>query len=189
MVKAVCLPLFALLVVGFGIAISQDARPPQTDPRLSPTLRFLGLSDVLNGCLVEQELQTGKFQAGQEWQTVYTLDLTADREYALVAVWGRDAREVGMQILDAEKEVVVTKWQKAHTVHETRAVLSEPITQVVPFQVNNTGRFTIRLRLREAKDMAGECPCLYALFRGRPESGRQRIDRYSKDAPAKDAPK
>jgi hypothetical protein len=186
-VKALCiLPLLGICAL---LAAPPDEDGPKTeaDRLASPTTRFLDAASAFRYATVVRELRIGQFKPGAEWNVLHTMNLVPETEYTVVAVWGKEAKDVGIQVLDPDNDVIAVQWDQsvrppiADRDKETRDKgffekdkdkgarprVEEPsaITQVFKFKVRAPGKYTVRVRVREARDPGGECSCYYAVFR------------------------
>jgi hypothetical protein len=191
-VKALkALYLLPLVGVCFLVAAPEEDGPKTEADRLaSPTTRFLDAAAAFRYATVVRELRSGQFKQGAEWNTLHILTLAPETEYALVAIWGKEARDVAIQVLDPENDVIAAQWDQSQRHFADRGTdkdfaratdkdkdpgireVSTGVTQIFRFKVRTAGKYTIRVRVREAKDAGCECSCLYALFRNNPNDYR-----------------
>jgi hypothetical protein len=177
--KWVLLPA-AMVACLCGVAWTHDDNGPisPADRLASPTKRFLTVAHAYHHYTVCRELRVERFKQAAAWVPLYEVKLQPDQDYVLVAVWGRGAREVGVQLVDAEKEVVRVQWDKgerAVSVDKDKGERKDGnnrqdrdeaglINQVFRFRVSAGGHYEIRVRLRQCQDPMREIPCYHALF-------------------------
>lgn len=128
--------LFALLFANVGQAQQQEQQGKYVN---SAAARMVKLVNTSNGD--GYSLQNNTFSIGggwlpqsTEWTPLYSLNLQAGKNYRVIAVGDMDARDVDLQILDSNNNVVASD------------TLTAP-EAIVNYRPTAGGRYTVRIRL------------------------------------------
>lgn len=85
-------------------------------------------------------------QSATQWIPLYTLQLNGGKRYRFIAAGDADARDVDIEVLDANNNVVASD-------------TSTNPEAIVDFSPRDNGRFTVRIRLY-ASDRNVDCMCV-----------------------------
>lgn len=143
----------AVLVLVCGLATeSVQAQPPRQGPYITQaTQRLIKLIDIANQdryLLTDDAFSIGGgwIKKGPEWVTLYTVPLQAGKNYRVIAAGDNDARDVDVQIVDANGNVVASD-------------VATDSEAVVNYRAASSQRYSVRLRLY-ASDQDLPCVCL-----------------------------
>jgi hypothetical protein len=138
------------------VTSTAQAAPPRQGPYITQaTQRLTRLIDVANqeGYILTDDafsIGGGWIKKGPEWVTLYTVPLQAGKNYPVVAAGDNDARDVDVQILDANGNVVASD-------------VATDADAVVTYRAGSNQRYSVRLRLY-ASDQDLPCVCLGILL-------------------------
>jgi hypothetical protein len=147
---AVCLTTVVAVLAGDQRASAQI--PPQGKYITEAAARLTKLVDTANK--EDYRLQTDTFSIGggwlkqskTKWIPLYYVQLTAGTSYRFLAAGDADAKDVDLEVLDANNKVVA------------QDVKTDP-TAIVDFTPKTTGQYLVRIRLYES-DNNDPCVCL-----------------------------
>lgn len=89
-------------------------------------------------------------QSQTNWVPIFTVELEAGKEYRFLAAGDNDARDVDLQIQDADGKTVALD-------DDTN------LNAIVDFQPSRSGRYTVRIRLYESRENL-PCACLAVMM-------------------------
>ena len=137
----------------FAVLASESRASAQQGKYITEaTVRLTKLVNAANSS--GYELQNNSFSIGggwlkqsqSDWIALYTVPLTAGKTYRFIAAGDSDARDVDLEVQDAKGKV----W--------ARDDKTDP-EAVVTFSPENTGRYTVRIRLYDSRESL-PCVCL-----------------------------
>ncbi len=134
------------------VASANQASAQQGKFITEASARLSKLVDAANGA--GYTLQDNSFsigggwlkQSASNWVPLYTVQLTAGKKYRFLAAGDVDAKDVDLEVLDSNNNVVASDTATASTA-------------TVDFTPKNSGRYLVRIRLYES-DNNLPCVCL-----------------------------
>lgn len=150
----VCVASMVALVVGTNQASAQQGKyVTEATARLT---KMVNAGNKAGYSLSDNSFSIGGGwlkQSKTDWVPLYDVELKAGKKYRFIAAGDNDAKDVDLEVLDANNKVVA---QDAAT---------DP-TATVDFTPTKTGRYLVRIRLYASQD-SEPCVCVAIVMTGK----------------------